>query len=115
MAFAVYGIAVVTAPALAHASADGSPITSTWRWIFFINIPVGLLSLFLTNFIVDDPPYFVKERKERRNQKLEGGLLGHYFCRNRAWFPANPLDKGEREDWWASNFTSLHLDLAAAG
>jgi DHA2 family multidrug resistance protein len=55
MVFALYGMAVVLAPAIG--SMLGGSITDnfTWRWIFFINIPVGIVSLLLTNALISDP------------------------------------------------------------
>src|ERR1700692_2551205 len=58
MAFAVYGIAVVMAPAIGPTLGGWITDNFTWRWIFFINIPVGILSLLLTSRLIQDPPYF---------------------------------------------------------
>src|SRR5947209_10221564 len=57
MAFAVYGIAVVTAPAIGPTFGGWITDNFTWRWIFFINIPVGMISLLLTTRLIPDPPY----------------------------------------------------------
>ena len=62
MAFAVYGMAVVTAPAIGPTLGGWITDNFTWRWIFFINIPVGILSILLTSRLIQDPPYF-KRRK----------------------------------------------------
>src|SRR3974390_1054985 len=62
MAFAVYGVAVVTAPALGPTLGGWITDNYTWRWIFFINIPVGIISLLLTSRLISDPPY-LKMRK----------------------------------------------------
>jgi MFS transporter, DHA2 family, multidrug resistance protein len=104
MAFAVYGIAVVTAPAIGPTFGGWITDNFTWRWIFFINIPVGILSLFLTSFILEDPPYFVNERKEKLKSKLQVDYWGIIFVAIGLGFLQVVLDKGEREDWWASNF-----------
>src|SRR6266404_9193113 len=58
MAFAVYGIAVVTAPAIGPTLGGWITDNFPWRWIFFINIPVGIISLLLTSRLIQDPPYF---------------------------------------------------------
>ena len=63
-AFAVYGMAVVVAPAIGPTLGGWITDNFNWHWIFFINVPVGLLSLFLTQRMVEDPPY-LKGRKQR--------------------------------------------------
>jgi DHA2 family multidrug resistance protein len=99
-AFAVYGMAVVLAPAIGPTL--GGYITDNigWRWIFFINVPVGILSLFLTHRIVEDPPYLVASMKQKPRVDWPGlGLvaLGLGFLQV-------VLDKGQEEDWFASSF-----------
>ena len=56
MAFAIWGVAVVVAPALGPTLGGWITDNFSWRWIFFINIPVGCLSLFLTYELLQDPP-----------------------------------------------------------
>src|SRR5271165_5431782 len=62
-AFGLYSMAIVLAPALGPTLGGWITDNSSWRWIFFINIPVGLLSLFLTSRLVTDPPAFTEERR----------------------------------------------------
>src|SRR3954467_13622729 len=57
MAFALYGIAVVVAPAVGPTLGGWITDNFSWRWLFYINVPVGLISLALTWWIVEDPPY----------------------------------------------------------
>ncbi len=64
MAFAVYGMAVVLAPAIGPTLGGWITDNFSWRWIFYINVPVGFLSLYLTNKIVEDPPYMESERQK---------------------------------------------------
>src|SRR5579872_4379375 len=64
MAFAVYGMAVVLAPAIWPTLGGWITDNYSWRWIFYINVPVGLMSLFLTHRIVEDPPYIETERQK---------------------------------------------------
>jgi MFS transporter, DHA2 family, multidrug resistance protein len=115
MAFAVYGIAVVTAPAIGPTFGGWITDNFTWRWIFFINIPVGILSLFLTSFILEDPPYFVKERLEKLKSRLRVDYWGIIFVAIGLGFLQVVLDKGERDDWWSSPFIRACILISAAG
>src|SRR5689334_11583893 len=63
-AFGLYSMAIVLAPAIGPTLGGWITDNSSWRWIFFINVPVGFLSLFLTNQLVSDPPQFVEERRQ---------------------------------------------------
>ncbi len=115
MAFAIYGIAVVTAPAIGPTLGGWITDNFSWRWIFFINIPVGILSLILTSFMLQDPPYFEKERTEKRKSKLQVDYWGIIFIALGLGFLQIVLDKGERDDWWGSNFIVTCSLIAVSG
>src|SRR6202012_730031 len=68
MAFAMYGMAVVVAPAIGPTLGGWIPYNFNWTWIFFINLPVGLLSLFLPQRLVEDPPWLA-EVKQKPSEK----------------------------------------------
>src|ERR1700691_4648048 len=57
MAMAVYTVAILCAPVLGPTLGGWITDNYSWRWIFYINIPVGLLSLTLTSIVVEDPPH----------------------------------------------------------
>jgi DHA2 family multidrug resistance protein len=79
VAFSLYGMAVVLAPAIGPTVGGWITDNYSWRWIFFLNIPVGILSLLLTSRIVQDPPYLKKMRK--RSGGVDGIGLGlHRGC-----------------------------------
>ena len=69
-AFAVYGMAVVFAPAIGPTLGAWITDNFDWRWIFFINVPVAILSIFLTARVVEDPPHIEKEVTEMRKRGL---------------------------------------------
>ena len=111
MAFAVYGMAVVLAPAIGPTL--GGYITDhfNWRWIFYINVPVGILSLFLTNRMVEDPPYLVRAKERARKTPIDYmglGLVGIGLGALQV-----VLDKGQEDDWFGSSFIVRFAILAA--
>src|SRR6202007_2897312 len=61
-AFALYTIVIVTAPAIGPVLGGWITDNYSWRWIFFINIPVGILSILLTSRLIQDPPYFRRRK-----------------------------------------------------
>jgi len=75
MAFAIYGMAVVLAPSIGPTLGGWITDNYSWRWIFYINVPIGIISLLLTNHFVQDPPY-LKERMEqqRRGESTDAEL-----------------------------------------
>src|ERR1700678_364355 len=66
MAFAMYGMAVVVAPAIGPTLGGWITDNYSWHWIFFINVPIGILSLFLTHRVVHDPAYLKNIRSSIR-------------------------------------------------
>jgi MFS transporter, DHA2 family, multidrug resistance protein len=100
MAFAVYGMAVVTAPAIGPTLGGWITDNFTWRWIFFINIPVGILSILLTSRLIQDPPYF----RRRKRSETHIDYIGLGFVALGLGTLQVVLDKGQREDWFESNF-----------
>ena len=111
MAFAVYGMAVVTAPAIGPTLGGWITDNFSWRWIFFINIPVGILSMLLTSRLIQDPPYF----KRRKLSETHIDYIGLGFVALGLGALQIVLDKGQRDDWFESNFiVTLALISAAA-
>jgi len=102
-AFALYTIAIVTAPAIGPVLGGWITDNYNWRWIFFINIPVGLLSLFLTGRFVHDPPSFEQERRSVRvNGKLRVDGIGIALIGLGSAALEVLLDRGQIEDWFGS-------------
>jgi len=100
VAFAVYGMAVVLAPAIGPTLGGWITDNYDWRWIFFINVPVAILSLFLTNRLVEDPP----ELAQKRNSGIKIDYIGLALVGIGLGCLQVVLDKGQREDWLHSDF-----------
>ena len=114
MAFAVYGMAVVAAPALGPTLGGWITDNFTWRWIFFINVPVGIISLLLTSRMVTDPPYMRQSRKAG----LKIDYIGFALIALGLGFLQVVLDKGQRDDWFESHhivISTMTAVLALAG
>src|SRR5260370_19397168 len=74
-AFALYSMAIVTAPAIGPPLGGWITYSWSWRWVFFINIPIGILSLILTKRFVSDPPEFTRHFEASRHAgklKIDG-------------------------------------------
>ena len=109
-AFGLYSMAIVLAPAIGPTLGGWITDNSDWRWIFFINVPVGFLSLFLTSQLVSDPPEFTEER---RRIKLAGqtriDYLGILLIATGLGCLEVVLDKGQEDDWLGSQFITAFL------
>ena len=107
MAFAVYGMAVVVAPAIGPTLGGWITDNFSWRWIFYINVPIGILSLFLTHRLVEDPPYLMpngRAGRVRMDYMGLGLLVLAVGCLQMV------LDKGQENDWFGT-----HLDRGNSG
>ena len=98
MAFSLYGMAVVVAPAIGPTLGGWITDNFSWHWIFFINVPVGLLSLFLTQRFVEDPPWF----KDEKRAGIKIDYIGLALIVFGIAAIQMVLDKGQEDDWFAS-------------
>ncbi len=114
-AFAVYGLAVVVAPAIGPLVGGWITDSYTWRWLFFLNVTVTILSLILTNRFVEDPPHLVKERERLRTSKTQVDYLGFAFTALAFASLEVVLDKGQEDDWFGSHFITTMVVFAVAG
>jgi MFS transporter, DHA2 family, multidrug resistance protein len=112
MAFAVYGLAVVVAPTIGPWLGGWITDNFSWRWIFYINVPVGIISLILTNFLVSDPPYMKKSNLKAgfRIDYIGIGLISLGLGSMQII-----LDKGQRDDWLSSGFIRTFFALMIFG
>ncbi|WP_263358217.1 DHA2 family efflux MFS transporter permease subunit [Acidicapsa ligni] len=114
-AFALYTIAIVTAPAIGPVLGGWITDNYNWRWVFLINLPIGILSLFLTSRFVHDPPAFEAERKKARES---GGLridtIGILLVGVGSATLELFLDRGQIDDWFGSPFISWMFAISIA-
>ena len=109
MAFAVYGMAVVLAPAIGPTLGGFVTDHYSWRWIFFINVPVGVMSLLLTSRVVSDPPHLRRARE--RSGPID--FLGFALIAIGLGALEVVLDKGQEDNWFESSFITGFSIVAA--
>ncbi len=103
-AFAAYGVAVIVAPALGPTIGGWITDNASWHWIFFINVPIGAISLAFVAAFVDEPPALIKERKALWRNGLKVDWQGFVLVALWLGFLEIVLDKGQESDWFNSNF-----------
>jgi DHA2 family multidrug resistance protein len=108
-AFAMYGLAVVCAPAIGPTLGGYITDNFDWRWIFYLNVPICLLSLFLTSRIVEDPPWVAEEVKKNQKGGVNLDLLGFGLVALTFGSLEFVLDKGQEDDWLSSHLIVFFL------
>lgn len=109
MAFALYGVVVIVAPALGPTLGGWITDNNSWHWIFFINAPIGVISLLLTSRIVHDPPWL----KKMTQSSIRPDYIGIGLITIGIGSLQFVLDKGQQEDWFGSGPITLLFIVAA--
>ncbi len=104
MAMAVYTLAILVAPVLGPTLGGYITENSSWRWIFYINLPVGVISVFLSSLVLEDPPYLKAQRAERKGRPLRIDFIGLSLLSIGLAALELMLDKGQEHDWFDSPF-----------
>jgi MFS transporter, DHA2 family, multidrug resistance protein len=112
-AFALYGVAVIVAPTVGPALGGWLTDTLSWHWIFLINGPVGVMSLILVQFMVTEPEALIRERKARLAEGVKIDWIGFLLVALSLGSLEVVLDKGQRDDWFASDFIVFFSCLSA--
>jgi len=109
LAFALYGITAIMAPTIGPTLGGWITFNYSWRWIFFINIPVGVMTWFLVRRFVEDPPYL--QRLRGAGVKLD--YVGIAFLIFGVGALQILLDKGQEDDWFGSRFITTLVIISA--
>jgi MFS transporter, DHA2 family, multidrug resistance protein len=100
LAFSIYGVTAVVAPSIGPTLGGWITDNYTWRWIFLMNLPIGIVTLFLVFTFIEDPPFLKRATlQENRIDYIGFGLLAVGVA-----FLQIVLDKGQEEDWFGSDF-----------
>ncbi|MDQ6788597.1 MAG: DHA2 family efflux MFS transporter permease subunit, partial [Acidobacteriota bacterium] len=97
-AMALYGLGVVVAPIIGPTLGGWITDNYSWRWIFYINLPIGILAAFMANMFVEDPPY-LKNQKPGRIDYIGFSLMALGLAAMEL-----TLDMGQQRDWFASSW-----------
>ncbi len=109
LAFALYGLVAVLAPSIGPTIGGWLTDSYSWRWIFYINIPVGILALILTQRLVEDPPWLGSDLKNF----FRVDYIGVGFLVLSMGALQIMLDKGQEKDWFGSHFIQFFGTLFA--
>jgi MFS transporter, DHA2 family, multidrug resistance protein len=111
VAFALYGVTAIVAPTIGPTLGGWITDNYSWRWIFFINVPVGILTLFLVLRLVEDPPWVKRVKGAGVRIDFIGiGLLALGIGALQIM-----LDKGQEDDWFGSRFITTLAIIASVG
>jgi DHA2 family multidrug resistance protein len=112
-AFAIYGIAVIVAPTVGPTIGGWLTDNYSWHWIFFINVPFGILSLILVQWLVVEPEVLERERRERLAGGLKVDWIGFALIALTFGSLEIVLDRGQIDDWLSSATIVTFATIAA--
>ena len=111
LAFSLYGITTICAPAIGPTLGGWITDNYSWRWIFYINVPVGVVALILVYQLIEDPPYIA-----RLKARLSGfDFIGFSLLTLGVGALQIVLDKGQEDDWFGSHFITTLVVIAVVG
>jgi DHA2 family multidrug resistance protein len=116
MSFAIYGMAVVLAPSIGPTLGGWITDNYSWRWVFYINVPVGIISLLLTNHFVREPDYQTEPIGQKKQSHLRPSIdyIGIGLIALAIGCMQVVLDKGQEDDWFASHFITVLSVISVA-
>jgi MFS transporter, DHA2 family, multidrug resistance protein len=111
--FALYGIAVVVAPAVGPTLGGWLSDNLSWHWCFLINVPVGLISLVLIYMLIPSSPEKKKERERLWAKGLNFDVVGFLLIATFLGGLEVVLDRGQIDDWFGSGFIVTFAAISA--
>ena len=112
MAFSIYAMAVVLAPAIGPTIGGWITDNYSWRWIFYINVPISIVSLYLTYQFVEDPPYLRDEQAKAKKAGID--YIGLSLVALGIGCLQMVMDKGQELDWFGSHLITAGSIIAVA-
>ena len=112
-AFALYGVTVLVAPAIGPFVGGWLTETLSWHWVFLINVPIGIISLILSYYIIVEPPLLIEERKQRIKSNINIDYLGLMLVIVGFGSLQLFLDRYEINDGFSSSFIWIMAIVAA--
>lgn len=106
MAMAIFGLGVSFGPIIGPVLGGWITDVLSWHWVFFINVPVGILSVFMAIFVISDPPWM-------KATKMRIDYLGLFLLASGVGCLQLLLDRGQRNDWFSSNLMVAFALIAA--
>ena len=106
-AMALYGMGIVVAPIIGPTLGGWITDNYSWRWIFYINVPIGIVAALMSNTFVEDPPY-IRNQRSGRIDYIGFGLMALGIAALQIL-----LDKGQELDWFSSSFITFAAVLSA--
>lgn len=113
MAMAAFAIVVVVGPVLGPTLGGWITETSSWHWVFLINVPIGIAAWVLADLFVDEPEQVKKDRAKKIGGGLRIDYIGVILVAAGLGFFELTLDRGEREDWFASDLIVMTATISA--
>jgi MFS transporter, DHA2 family, multidrug resistance protein len=105
-AMAVYGMGIVVAPIIGPTLGGWITDNYSWRWIFYINVPIGILAALMVRAFIEDPPY-IRNQRPGRIDYVGFGLMALGLATLQI-----VLDKGQEDDWFSSAFITRTIIIA---
>jgi MFS transporter, DHA2 family, multidrug resistance protein len=106
MAMAAFGVGVVVAPIIGPTLGGWLTDQYSWRWAFFMNLPVGILAVFMTRAFVEDPPY-IKTARPGKIDNIGFGLMAVSLATLQI-----TLDKGQQDDWFSASWVRWFVAIS---